>query len=807
MASTSSQKASPSRSRARRAATTADLPADDVVAAAVAQDAPDTAEPAAPAPVPARKRTRRPARPPEDTAAAAPAEAPPAPVADPTPDPVAASEPAAAPARAGRTPRARKSAATATPAAAPEAPAAADAPADSPRPARKRTRRTAASTPADAPAATETETPVIAPVDADVIAAAPDSAPAVSAPAPTEPDSPPPAAATDTESSSAPVTAGSDAAPAPADPEITEPAEAPLAPIEQAAEVVAEPLPPHSALTLEDDGLRRRLHWRAGRDCPAELLALADTLDTPTDVAPLANDVAVLALVQRARARRHPLQVDEAVWDWLAQARDMRERVQVLEQAHPDGPASAALAALLTQPLRPYQAEAALYAACAGRCALADDAGLGKTVEAIAALRLLAQHFGAERALVLCPAERLADWQARWQAWVAPAGGGDAPVGLTLQIVDLATVAADPDTLAGLHADADVVVVDEPADADRSPWTQPALCAALQALPARHALALMRLPLDDRPAVLQAVLGWVDRPRFGALAVLAELDQRPDLGPAERAQVLAPWLLRRSKTQVLRQLPETVEQTVAVALAPESRAGHDTLLDALRQTVRRWQRCAYLSDLDQRRLLQTLHALRLGCNQDKPAALPAVLDTLLAAPDRRAVLFSQWPQSLDAAAAALTAAGISHLRLDDTLVGEARRAALAAFMADTQQRVLLCGDDGPGGHLGLRHAATALVHLDRPWNPAMLAQRLSRVHRTDRVRQVPVLHLIGADSLEARLQQAQDDPATRELFVGLIDGPQADAFLDGARLTRLMQAVTVLAGLADTATTAPATAA
>lgn len=799
MASTSSQKASPSRSRTKRAAAADSRPVDEA-AGVVLQDVSVTPEVAVvadaaapvPAPAPARKRTRRPsARVTAVSATGTVEETPAVEVAAVAPEPVATPEPAPTPARAGRSTRARKTAAPAAPVApveaAPDVPAAAEVV----RPARKRTRRPAAETPVvDAPQAVvvSTDQPAAdtgrqaiaaeATVAAEPIAAAPVPAPASTAPA--EPTVPV-LVDTDTAQGADPV----------ATPVSVEPAE-PVEPVPAPA-----PLPAYSAVTLEDDGLRCLLRWNAGQDCPDELHALAAMLDTPTDAAPLANDLAVLELVQRARARRHPLRVDDAVWDWLAQARDMRERVQVLEQAHPDGPASAGLAALLAQPLRPYQAEAALYAACAGRCVIADDAGLGKTVEAIAALRLLARHFGLERALVLCPTERVADWLARWQAWVEPveAGGADR-CGPELQIVTLDALAADPGALAGCAADA--VVVDEPADPDRSPWTRSEQVAALQALSARHAIALVRQPLDDRPAVLQVLLGWVDRPRFGALAVLAELDQRPDLGPAERAQVLAPWLLRRSKTQVLRQLPETVEQTVSVVLTPEARAGHDDRLDALRQTVRRWQRSQYLSDLDQRRLLRTLHALRLDCNGGKTAAALAQLDILLGVPDRRVVVFSQWPQSLAAVAEALSARGTSHLRLDDTLAGEARRAALAAFMADPRQRVLLCGDDGAGGHLGLRHAATALLHLDRPWNPAMLTQRLTRIHRTDRVRQVPVLHLIGADSLEARLQQAQDDPATRELFVGLIDGPQAEAFLDGARLTRLMQAVAAIAVDADT---------
>ena len=69
------------------------------------------------------------------------------------------------------------------------------------------------------------------------------------------------------------------------------------------------------------------------------------------------------------------------------------------------------------------------------------------------------------------------------------------------------------------------------------------------------------------------------------------------------------------------------------------------------------------------------------------------------------------------------------------------------------------------------------------------------MHRADRVRQVPVCHLVASHTLEERLVQAQDDAASREHFVGLIDGAQAEAFLGGARLERFMTALAVLAGL------------
>lgn len=137
---------------------------------------------------------------------------------------------------------------------------------------------------------------------------------------------------------------------------VQEPAPAPSVdplPAEEAPAPAPPPdlRPPHSSVTLLP-GLRQQLHWVAGRGCPPELEAAAQALGMPTDAAPLVNDLALVDLVRLARERRHTLQVDEAVWDWLAQARDMRARVAHLEASHPAGPLSPALAALVTGTLR-----------------------------------------------------------------------------------------------------------------------------------------------------------------------------------------------------------------------------------------------------------------------------------------------------------------------------------------------------------------------------------------------------------------------------------------------------------------------
>jgi len=823
MASTSSRKTSSSRTRTARG--TSATPADEQALAVIAPTAPE-ADPAvaaapvseaAPAAKPARKRS--PARRKAAVEAAVvpdsavvPAEAAPAaPVAESEPAAPVAQAPAPAPAARKRAPRARKTAAVAPEAAGAEV----------------------------APVAVPAAEPLIEPVVE--VAAVAEVAEDAAAPAPAKRAPRRRAAA---EAAPAPVEATEVAAAAEPVPEKVIPAEAPVeATCEQAvdhsdslleapqpepaAEVDPEPVaapaepvvlaPAFSEVTLADDGLRRHLVWTAGRDCPAELAALAAQLEVPSAAAPLVNDLALLEMVRVAREKRHTLHVEESVWLWLAPARDMRERVHLLETRLPEGPASPLLTALVALPLRPYQGEGALYAACAGRSVLADDAGLGRTVQAVAAVRLLAAQFGAERALVLAPAERRAHWAAQWQALtgltplqatsageiVAAALAEASPQAPLLLLVDAALV-GDAAALAALQAfGADTVVVDESDEADHSPWLEGAFAAAMASLEAPFALAIARTPVEVRPRALRAMLEWVDAPRLGALARLEAL---ADALSVERFEALGPWLLRRTKTLVLRQLPETVEAICPVELDPAERPQHDALLAQIARMTQRWQRSRYLSDTDQRRLLAALHALRLGCNAGKIATTIEGIEALLAEPDMRVVVFSQWAGSLQALSEALATHGIAHLALPGDVGGEARRALVAAFQQDPLQRVLLCCDDSPGGQLGLRHAATAILHLDRPWNPAMLAQRFSRVHRSDRVRQVPVCHLVASGTLEERLVRAQDDAAARELFVGLIDGAHAEAFLGGVRLERFMAALEVLTGLLpvpETVETAP----
>ena len=187
----------------------------------------------------------------------------------------------------------------------------------------------------------------------------------------------------------------------------------------RAAALSAGPQIVGSRVVLQQ-GATRRLLWLPGTECPTALNELAARL---LEVEPaMLDDQALPRMLRAARESGHELQVDETVWRHLALARDSRWRVHRLEALLPDGPASPLLSDLLPvslstslstsqPPLLPLQVEAALFAVCAGRCLLADDAVLQPMLQALAAAELWRRHFGLERVLLLAPGETLDRWR------------------------------------------------------------------------------------------------------------------------------------------------------------------------------------------------------------------------------------------------------------------------------------------------------------------------------------------------------------------------------------------------------------
>jgi SNF2 family DNA or RNA helicase len=170
--------------------------------------------------------------------------------------------------------------------------------------------------------------------------------------------------------------------------------------------------PAFSELYLRNEG-KRRVHFRAGMDCPREVKEAAAALfDLDRDLMLPDDRFGELEpFMAMASKSGHEFRVYDDTLDFVAGKRDAERRASNLEQLFPRDAADPGLQTLLKVPLYPYQAEGALFAVRAGRALIGDDMGLGKTVQAIAATEILARHFGVSRVLVICPTSLKYQWQ------------------------------------------------------------------------------------------------------------------------------------------------------------------------------------------------------------------------------------------------------------------------------------------------------------------------------------------------------------------------------------------------------------
>src|SRR5215831_14681235 len=170
--------------------------------------------------------------------------------------------------------------------------------------------------------------------------------------------------------------------------------------------------PAFSELYLRNDG-RRRIHFRAGTDCAPGLREAAAALFDAGHDGMLPDDRydELESFMAMASQSSHELRAYDDVLDFIAGRRDAARRASKLAELFPQGAADPKLEALLRVPLYPYQAEGALFAVRAGRALIGDAMGLGKTVQAIATMEILARHFGVMRVLVICPTSLKYQWQ------------------------------------------------------------------------------------------------------------------------------------------------------------------------------------------------------------------------------------------------------------------------------------------------------------------------------------------------------------------------------------------------------------
>ena len=470
----------------------------------------------------------------------------------------------------------------------------------------------------------------------------------------------------------------------------------------------------------------------------------------------------------------------------LEQEAERRERAAVLrERIRASGGTLPHLAARLY----PYQVEGVAFLAAAGRALLADDMGLGKTLQAIAATAVLREHDGVRRALVICPASLKHQWARevrRFTGADAVAIEGPPAARLALYrrrapftVVNYEVVLRDADLIRSELAP-DLLVLDE---AQRIKNWRTKTATAVKSIDTPFAFVLTGTPLENRLEDLYSLMQVVDPTVLGPLwRYLLDFHVTDEGGRvlgyrnlAELRRRLAPVMLRRDRSLVRDQLPERIDSRLDVAMDRRQRDLHD---EAMATAARLAQIAAKrpLTPSEEHRLMAALQTARMACNaaglvdgdtvgSPKLTELATLLEELCVDGGRKAVVFSQWERMTRMAEEVARKLGLGVVRLHGGVPSARRGDLIDRFREDPSVQVFLSTDAGGVG-LNLQ-TADVLINLDLPWNPAVLEQRIGRVHRLGQRNAVQAVLIVAADSYEERI--AGLIAAKRELFLNVVD--------------------------------------
>ncbi|MCB9729732.1 MAG: DEAD/DEAH box helicase [Deltaproteobacteria bacterium] len=441
-----------------------------------------------------------------------------------------------------------------------------------------------------------------------------------------------------------------------------------------------------------------------------------------------------------------------------------------------DGLGRASLPDDLDATLRSYQREGVDWLSFmrdAGLGALlADDMGLGKTLQTLAVVR--------GRTLVVAPTSVLHSWRneaqrfrpgLRTAVYHGPQRSLDPDADLVL--TTYAILRLDADLLAAQRWD--MVVLDE-AQAIKNPESQ--VTRAAWRLDAAFKVTLTGTPVENRLDELWSQFQFIAPGLLGSRKTFQERTVRPIAegltGAAGRLRTrIRPFILRRLKRDVAKELPPRTEIVLRVELSDAERRVYDAIRAATQKEVaeRLGQGGNPLQALEAlMRLRQAAchSALIPGQHATSSSKVELLLEQLdeAVSEGHKALVFSQWTSYLDLVEPHLGAAGLGYCRLDGST--RDRQAVVDRFQAEDGPPVMLLSLKAGGTGLTLT-AADHVFLLDPWWNPAVEDQAADRAHRIGQDRPVLVHRLVAEGTVEERILALQGQK--RAL---------ADAALEGA---------------------------
>lgn len=440
----------------------------------------------------------------------------------------------------------------------------------------------------------------------------------------------------------------------------------------------------------------------------------------------------------------------------------------------------------LNAELRPYQKFGFRWLMTLGAMGfggiLADDMGLGKTVQAIAYLVAVKENYEGDaprRSLIICPASLVYNWESEIHRF-APGltvetvvgGAGSRKEKIRKSRVDILLTSYDllkRDVEAYQEALFDTVFIDE-AQNIKNHGTQTA--KAVKALGCARRFALTGTPIENSLSELWSIFDFLMPGFLGGYKHFKEKYEQPvaarqDEVAAERLRrMIRPFILRRLKKEVLKELPDKLEEVVYSRMETAQREIYEArvqkLLDSLSKQSQEEYRVGKLQIL-----AELTHLRQLCCdpslvyeNYDGGAAKVDTCVELVnnaVEAGNKVLLFSQFTSMLDIIRRRLDEAGIGYYILTGSTSKEKRNELVKSFNGDGPPVFLISLKAGGTG-LNLT-AASIVIHFDPWWNQAAQNQATDRAHRIGQQQVVTVYKLIMKDTLEEKILEMQERKA------------------------------------------------
>ena len=562
--------------------------------------------------------------------------------------------------------------------------------------------------------------------------------------------------------------------------------------------------PSYTSVYIDYHG-ERSIRIRIGENHRRELLALAqEYFDQAFVLRPEAYS-RFDTFIEKARSIDPALRCYPDAMELVISERERQQRAALVEKVYTDE----ALDALLTTKLYPYQKEGVRFAIKAGKAIIADEMGLGKTVQAICCAEIYLRQKMAESTLIVCPTSLKYQWKSEIERF----SGGDVLIiegyaskrlelykaSTPYKIVSYQSLANDIKSLGRLSTD--LLIMDE---VQRLKNWNTQLAQAVRRIDSHYSVLLSGTPLENKLDELVSIVQLADPYCLAPLYLFRyeHIITDPETGKAvgyknlgDIRERLKDTLIRRTKQSVRLQLPERTDQFLLMPMTPEQSSRHEELAAAVARLVSKWKQTQSLSEEERRRLLLMLGQMRMLADstfiidQDKEnrhdvkvAEVMNILDDALNGGTAKIVIFSEWERMARLVAMELEARGIRHEFLHGGVPAQKRSELIERFNSESDCRIFLSTDAGSTG-INLQ-SASILINLDLPWNPAVLEQRIGRIHRIGQEEPIQVLNLVSKDSIEEQMIERLH--FKRSMFEGALDGGDDTIFLSENRFKEFM---------------------